>query len=57
MAESERENGDGSQITQKIDDEIVAGDDDDDEEEPEVNYRGIRAMPYIIGNGVIIFSF
>ncbi|XP_057785235.1 protein NRT1/ PTR FAMILY 2.11-like [Salvia miltiorrhiza] len=40
-------NGHGSQIRHKIDDqEIVVGDD----EEPEVNYRGIRAMPYIIGN-------
>ncbi|XP_047966488.1 protein NRT1/ PTR FAMILY 2.11-like [Salvia hispanica] len=48
MAENERENGDGSQIRHKNnnDEEIVVGDDD----EPEVNYRGIRAMPYIIGN-------
>lgn len=47
MAENERENGDGSQIRHKNnnDEEIVVGDDD----EPEVNYRGIRAMPYIIG--------
>lgn len=49
MAEEERENGDGSQINRKIDEAIKVGD-EEEEEEDEPDYRGIRAMPYIIGN-------
>lgn len=56
MAEDERENGDGSQINRKIDEAIKVGDDEEEEEEEEEpNYRGIRAMPYIIGNYNLLF--